>query len=283
MSSSGNVLKSNFIKFTGSNTRVIDSSALVAKRLEGFTGVLRERAEEEVSYEPVYDEEGNLIPQESIDMLTGEETVAEEEVIPSEPTPEDIKESLDQMIAEAQAEADRIIEKANETAEAIKNTARDEGLAEGRELATSELLELKAELADEQNRIKTEYENLVATLEPQMVEVITDIYNHVFGNSLYSRKDVMICLVNKALMHIESNDQVVVYVCPADYDMIVENRNQLIEKTAFQTPPEIIQRDDFEKGQAKIETPFGILDCSIDTELKELSKTLKALSFEGKG
>ena len=42
-----NVFKANFIQFSPENTKVIDMSSLVAKRLEGYSGVLRDSSEME--------------------------------------------------------------------------------------------------------------------------------------------------------------------------------------------------------------------------------------------
>ena len=44
-----NIVKANFIQFSAENTKVIDTNSLVAKRLEGFSGVLRESLDDEDS------------------------------------------------------------------------------------------------------------------------------------------------------------------------------------------------------------------------------------------
>ena len=282
MSNSGNVLKSSFIKFSNANTRVIDSSALVAKRLEGFTGVLREQDEEPVS--DGADAEFNP----SLEMLTDEnfegtefasdgvftEAPVEEAY---EPSPEEIKETI---LAEARAEADRILEEARESAEALKNSAREEGLAEAREIAEGELAAAKQELEDEANQLRSDYESMVLSAEPRMVEVLTDIYRHVFSDNFYNQREVMITLLNKAMLSVNGVEQIVIYVCPTDYQILVPAKEKICEGMIAKSDIEFVQRDDFVSGQAKLETPFGIIDCSIDTELEELTKALRVLSYE---
>lgn len=290
MSDSGNVLKSNFIQFSKEDIRVIDSSALVAKRLEGFTGVFKERSDaleegaaggtedetssaiDELTDDGGYGEDGSFEP------MSFEDTPAE----PEEVIPENVKAQCEAMISEAQAEAEQILAQAVAEAEAIKEKAREEGLSLGREAAMTELEQGKDELAAELLRMHKEYEELALDLEPKMVEVITGVYEHVFGLGFYSRRDVMICLINKALMNMNPDERIVIHVAVEDYDMLIGMKNSLVEKTALREEPEIVQRDDFEPGTVKIETPFGIVDCSIDTELKELARTLKVLSYEGR-
>lgn len=286
MSSSGNVYKSNFIQFSEKNTRVIDTSALVAKRMAGFSGVLRER-ENEFSESDEYDG----YPADSIDELTGDYPMEEgfsqglnAEVV--EPVSiineEAVKEECARLLKEADEQAEAIRNAARIEAENIKKNAYEEGYDNGREAALSEVLMAKREFENKEAALREEYENALATIEPKMVDVITSVYEHVFSSNFFSRRDVMVCLINRALMNIETEEKITINVCRDDYDMLVGMKASLFERVNLKKDPEIVQRDDFEKGQAKIETPFGIIDCSIDTELKELRHTLMVLSYEGR-
>ncbi len=284
MSSSGNVYKSNFIQFSENNTRVIDTSALVAKRMAGFTGVLRER-ENEFSKE-----EYENYPADSIDELTGDyseegfsEGLNAEVIQPvSIINVDEVKEECARLLKEADDQAEAIRNAAKIEAEEIKKAAYEEGYDSGREAALSEVLMAKREFENKEAALREEYEKTLAEIEPRMVDVITGVYEHVFSSNFFSRRDVMVCLINRALMNIETEEKITINVCRDDYDMLVGMKASLFERVNLKKDPEIVQRDDFEKGQAKIETPFGIIDCSIDTELKELRRTLTVLSYEGR-
>lgn len=277
--SSGRVVKNNFIQLSSKNTRVINPNDLFAKRMEGFSGVLREK-------EAAADEALNEFresDEDCIDALTGE--YSEEEPLKEEVTRESVEEQCQKLLEDADAKASEIVMAANEEAESIRSKAHDEGYEEGyskgREEALSELIEAKRQLEEERQSMTASYNEKMRLMEPEMVNVITNVYEHVFGANFYSRRDVMVCLINKALISADTDDQMVIHISPADYDMLVGMKNMLFDKVTYKTEPEIRQRDDFVKGQAKIETPYGILDCSIDTELKELKRMLKVLSYEG--
>lgn len=280
MSNSGNVVKSNFIKLSDLKVRVIDSNALVAKRLEGFSGLYTEKPQDE-SYESDEESEESAL----LDELTGDgyggEAIDESEPVMSEDIKMQIEAEREQVIAEAASEAERIINEARAAAEAIRNTARDEGFNAGRNEALEALDAAKAELEEERRQMEEQYQDLVDSIEPRLVDAITEVYESVFGANLYSRRDVMICLINKALMHADSLGEVLIFVSSEDYNMLVGMKASLFDRTSFKEEPEIIQRDDYPKGKAKIETPYGIIDCSIDTELKELSRSLRLLSYDG--
>jgi len=281
LSNSGNVVKSSFIKLSETNVRIIDPNALVAKRLEGFSGLYQEQTEE-----AQYDDENMSEEASMLDELTGDSEGSTEYVEDEVPLPEELSVSFEEqreaIIAEANAEAERILNEAKAGADAIREQAKEEGYKDGQDLAFAELENAKAGLEEERQQLEASYQELVDSLEPQLVDAITEVYESVFGANLYSRRDVMICLINKALMHAESLGEVLIFVSSEDYDMLIGMKASVFDRTNFKEEPEIIQRDDYPKGKAKIETPYGIIDCSIDTELKELSRALRLLSYDGR-
>ncbi|MBR5896546.1 MAG: hypothetical protein IKZ39_02905, partial [Lachnospiraceae bacterium] len=292
-------------RMTGSNVRVIDSNALVAKKMEEHSRLLREREAAMAQTMPEDgDEQGPIVgngdpTQEDptvsalIDDPESESYVAPSlvELEPIEPinpdapgtlSPEEIREECQKLINDANLKAQDIIDDAKANAQRIKESAIEEGYNAGKESALQELLEAKRELEAREEQIREEYDRLVDELEPKMVEAITDVYAHVFGNNFFSQRDVMVCLVNKALRHVDTSDPVMIEVSNEDYDMLIGMKNALYDKIMIKNEPEIVRRDDFKRGQAKIETPYGIIDCSIDTELTELTRYLKMLSYEGR-
>lgn len=299
MSSNGNgVFKTNFIRMTDKNVRVIDNNAIVAKKMEEYSNLLREK-ELEAAMPEDGDEQGPVgMGDESIDALTGEPSEgafsdgimdyvqpADEAVNPDTPgalSVDEVRLECQNLINEANLKAQDIIDDAKAAAERIKESAIEEGYNAGKESALQELIAAKREFEAKEEQMREEYDRLLDDLEPQMVEAITNVYAHVFGNNFFSQRDVMVCLVNKALRHVDTADSVMIEVSNEDYDMLIGMKTALYDKIMIKNEPEIVRRDDFKKGQAKIETPYGIIDCSIDTELTELTRYLKMLSYDGR-
>jgi len=289
-----------------SNVRVIDTNALVAKKIEEHSRVLREREAAQAMPEDG-DEQGTGMGQSSLyDGQTDDPTVSAlttdedmesyvapelvqlepiEPVGPDAPgalSADEIREECQKLINEANLKAQDIIDDAKAESQRIKEAAMEEGYNAGKESALQELLEAKRELEAKEAKMQEDFDRLVDELEPQMVDAITGVYEHVFGNNFFSQRDVMICLVNKALRHVDTGENVMIEVSNEDYDMLIGMKASLFDKVMIKNEPEIVRRDDFKKGQAKIETPYGIIDCSIDTELTELTRHLKMLSYEGR-
>lgn len=285
MSSSGNVFKSNFIRYTDENTRIIDTSELVAKRLQSIPGLVRENSEKPEKAEgftPGLEEFYGESPE--LDMLT--EPVEGEEA-PGVISAEEINASLekaqaeyDEIINRANAEAEAMLAAARAEAEQIKTNAYAEGLAKGQAETEAFLSEKVAEMDAYAENLNAEYENQVKAIEPLMVEVISGVYKKVFSEGIFDNKSVFYSLINKALLHIEASGPVTIYVAMSDLDLVLSMKEDLIARTTFKYVPEIMGREDFKPGQMKIETPFGIVDCGLDTQLDELTDALKVLSFE---
>lgn len=304
---SSNVVKGTFIRFTGENTRVIDSQELVKKRMDDYSGVLRERAEA-IDYESTYDETAD--GDDAVSALTSDEgdegfkeisfgSIAEHidvsndyEEIP-ESTGEirldadEVRRECQEMIDKANRKADEIRQAAKEEAAQIYEDAKAQGYQEGIESGRNDgLMEYNnkiQELEAEKEAIYNQYNELLLELEPKMVDTLISVYEHVFGNSLYSRRDVLLCLLNRALSSANGDGSITVYVSSADYEDVAAGQDDLIARTALREVPAIMVREDLEPGDAKIETPYGIIDCGIDTEFEELKKALLMLSHERRG
>ncbi|MBO4678206.1 MAG: hypothetical protein J5626_00905 [Lachnospiraceae bacterium] len=294
MSNTGNnfVFKNGFTRMTDSNVRIIDSNALVAKKMEEHSRVLREREAAQAQTMPEDgDEQGTFMGEggdATLDALTGEsdgfQPSSFEQLDPDAPgalSPDEIRDECEQLIKEANLKAQDIIDDAKAAAQRIKEEAMEEGYNAGKESALQELLEAKRELEAKEARMQDEFDRILADIEPKMVDAITDVYAHVFGNNFFSQRDVMVCLINKALRHVDTAENVMIEVSNEDYDTLIGMKTSLFDKVMIKNEPEIVRRDDFKKGQAKIETPYGIIDCSIDTELTELTRYLKMLSYDG--
>lgn len=307
---SSNVLKGTFIRFSGENTRVIDSQDLVKKRMDAFSGVLRERENNDPQAQGMQGE--SYVSDDVLSALTGDSDADEgfkeisfaqtaehiggvlepevQEYAGEEPVTlntEDVRRECEDMIAKANQKADEIRAEARIEGDRIREDAKTEGYSEGLEAGRAEGLEEYnakiMELEAEKEAIYAQYNEMLAELEPKMVESIVSIYRHVFGNSLYSREDVIVCLLNRALSVAESDGGVTIYVSSQDYEEIVARQNDIIAKTALHEVPNILVREDLSEGQAKIETSHGIIDCGIDTELSELEKALLMLAYERRG
>ena len=275
---SSNIYKGSFVRFSPDNTKVIDTNDLVAKKLESYSNLLREREEPEVYPE----KESGAESDETFDALTHDPDAQPEQPEEAAPSYEEVKQACDDLINQANAQASSLLDHAEKKAKTIRENAFEEGRKEGYDAGMAEAEEHYAskvqELKEKEAAMTAEFEELARNLEPKMVEVITGVYEKVFGMGFYNKKDVLVTLISRALSDAETDDKIIIHVSAEDYELVESAKEDLFKDLPESAQPERRKRESLSSGDAKVETNFGIMDCSVDTELKELGRTLRILS-----
>ena len=289
-----NLFKAGFVSFDQGETRIIDSNELANKKIEAFQEqeLKRQRAQMaseegvEEGEEPV-----DFIPgleMEQLNQLTEDQGVIEPMQSPDPQFDmEAMQAEIDFKIQQAQEQADAIIQEANEQADTIRNNAIDQGRREGYDAGYQEGVaaaeSLKAEIEQQREGLEKEYQQLVDELEPEMVDILTQIYEHVFGIELREDKAIILHLLKSTLSRIEPGNNLIVHVSSDDYDEVIDERDSLDACiTSPNTTMEIIEDPLLKENECMIESDSGVFDCSLGVELSEISRKLKLLSFDRK-
>ncbi len=300
-----NVYKYFVAKENPDNTRYIDTNAITeermrfheeqqARRKAEVERLSRERARAEAGEdgeEETEGEEGEFVAgltADEIDPETGEvlgeAVVGTEEALEEEEPeiPEAFREMAEQMIAEAQQQAEDILSAANEEAKQIKTKAHEEGhgagYAEGQKAAQQELAEGKAQLDQIRASLQTEHDEAMKELEPQLLAVILQVFERVFGIQMEGKKEILSHLVTNTILGVEGAREFRIRTGTEDAAFLSEQMPVIREKVGSDISVEVIADQTLSGGQCMIETDSGIFDCSIDTELTNLIKDLKSLA-----
>lgn len=189
---------------------------------------------------------------------------------------EQIQEQADQLIADAQAQA-----------EEIKNNAFSQGHDAGYQAGYQEAVAAKAAQDAEFEQLKKEleesYRAMADAFEPEMVETLTRIYEHVFNVRFAEDKNVILHLIEQTLSRTEPTGDFLIHVSGADYETLIDAKDSL--RAAIPNPNcnlEIVEDTFLKENECMIETDGGVFDCGLGTELSELSKKLQLLSWSGR-
>lgn len=279
-----NVYKGNYIQVSDENTRIIDTSSIVAKRLANSAPRIIGEPET-FEGDMTVDEYGNAYSDETLARLVNDENDSFKQGLNApEINAESVAEECRAMIEQANEEAGNILGNAKAEAEGIYEDAKRSGYEAGfaeavKSLETEYQLKQQA-LQEREEELNRRYNELLMQAEPKMAEAVISAFEHVFGASLYDNRDVMCTLINRALFDADDTATIIVHVSSEDYDMITADKDALIPSGGFAIEPEIRKHDEFASGTAKIETASGIIDCSIDTEFRELKKAIMLLAGE---
>jgi len=200
--------------------------------------------------------------------------------------PMNVQKEVDTILSDAQEQARQIVEQARAEAESVKNDAieegRKQGYDEGYSQGYSEANEkVSLSLNEKTRELEDNYEKMIASVEPEMVDALTKIYEHVFNVSFKEDKNIVLHLLKNALSRIESNGNFLVHIAPDDFD-IVSDAKEMLKQTITNpdTVLEIVEDSTLHENECIIETDGGVFDCSLGVELEELSRKLKLLSYD---
>ena len=288
-----NLFKAGFVSFDNSEARIIDNNELANQKIEAYHEELLKRQRAQMAEEHGLYEEGatedDFVP--GIDMEQLSQLTEDQSMLESIPDPQfdmqAMQAEIDLKLQQAQEQADMIIQQAQEQADGIRANAVDQGRQEGYDAGYQEgMMAAAAQQEDIENQraeLEKEYQQLVDELEPEMVDVLTQIYEHVFNIELREDKGIILHLLKSTLSRIEPGRDLIVHISSDDYDDVMEEKETLDACiTSPNTTMEIIEDPLLKENECMIESDSGVFDCSLGVELSEISRKLKLLSFDRK-
>ena len=293
-----NVIKGNYgYSFREDNTKVIDTNSLVAGKLEELSRMVPIQADAEDDFEETFTQGIDAMQVERLladDSSDGDEESSSNVI--KAPPPEKVRlaqagEEAQAMLDRARGEAEDIVSAARAEADSVRKEAVDEGhragydagYEDGTRKAAEEFEQRAAQLAQKDRELEERYESALSQLEPQMVEIFTDIYEHVFHVSFSEKKEVLFYLIQDALRKAESGKNFIIHVSAQDHEFISSKKGELSDVLAGGGSVEVIEDITMKAAECFIDTGSGIFDCSVDTELEALKKELRLLSYSPGG
>ena len=212
-----------------------------------------------------------------------------EEGIPAEDITADLKEKM----AEAQAEADGIIDSAREQADQIVIDARSQaddvraqaheegfeaGKEEGIQAGMEETNRIREELEGERQQLEAEYERMVADLEPKFVKVVCELIEKLTGVVIADQEELILHLIKAGLSDVRKGaERIIVRISPEDAPIVEQHKKDLLDEVAEGVTIDIMPQESMEKNDCIIETDNQMLDAGIHTQLENMVTAIKMM------
>lgn len=293
-----NLYKSAGISLAADTPRVIDSNALAAERAAAEKALAEKESREKRTVPLPEDEDGFsqglsavILDNLTEDLENGREASAAAQE-------EEINRQGGQVIQEARERAERLAEEMKQQAqfeienmkkeaadrltverERILMETRELGYQDGLDEGKKEIDAIRQELAAQRRQLEAQYDSLIENLEPQFIDTLTGIYEHIFHVELSGYRDIVVHLIADTLRKTDGAKDYIVHVSKEDYPYVSMQKKQLMAGTGASLL-EVVEDITLSKNQALIETDGGIYDCSLGTQLHELGKKLRLLSYE---
>ena len=270
-----NLVKQNYIIAASTeNVRVINSNQAIEEKLSHLADELKKAREEELKSSEK--EEGGEF---------SEGIVAEEIQALQEPTAEELlenaKEEAKAILDAARAQADEMLNDAHKKGLQEFEEQKKNGYAAGAEALRAELEEEKQKLIQELDISRQEYENRyqekMDTMEQDLIEVLIQVFDHVFHIQFEDKKDILVALASNMLQNAESGKNFRIHVAPADADVMKQHVDEFTEIIGNGAVVEIVRDPKLAENECQIETEYGLFDCGLDTEYQNLIKDIRSL------
>ncbi|WP_051353105.1 flagellar assembly protein FliH [Thalassobacillus devorans] len=186
-------------------------------------------------------------------------------------------------------EAEKIIEQQRLAWEQEKvdltESARKEGFnaghREGRQLAYQE-----AEIHINQSRqvvdqAREDYRQIIESSETAILEIALRIAEKIMKHQLTEKPEKFLPIVKEVIAEVQDQPEIVISVHPDQYALVLAQKDELEVLTSGKTILTIYPYAELEPFSCKVESPFGSIDASIDSQLSELRKQLLQISKEG--
>ncbi len=284
---SSNLFKYRYTNVQQEDKRVIDTNELVAKRIEELIAKKQQQAETQQGFvsglnAPVVDVDALFQDNEDGEASQNNVIKASEDI---ENLLANAREEAEAILAEAKAEAEAILTEAKAKALAdrqkVLSDAKQQGYTEGTLKLQKETEALQRQYREKERQLEAEYQEYYDTMEPQFIDTITSIYEHIFHVELRSYREILVYLISTTMRKIEGNRNFIIHVSKDDYPYVSMQKKQIAAgATTSSSSVEIVEDLTLSKNECLIETEGGIFDCGLGTQLSELSQKLRILSFE---
>ncbi len=289
---SSGLLKASYITVKDDEKRVIDSNQMVSDRIQKLSEMLQDASDQ--TFAEGFSEGLDALNVEQLLMDrdamgdVADASVSNEEMLSSareeaENIMSEARRNADAILADANAQAQEILSNADAQAQAAFSDAQKKGYEEGSAAGYNDGMQ-KMSAAEEELNVRAAameemYQRQISELEPRFVEVLTDIYSHIFHVDLSGKTELILYLLKDAIRGIDSGRDFLVHVSKDDYTDVCEHKEVLLQGLSSQASMEIIEDITLSKGECFVESEGGIFDCSLGTELELLKKELVLLSY----
>lgn len=184
------------------------------------------------------------------------------------------------IIKEAEAEARRILEKSREDAKKGKKEieeAKSKGYDDGYNEAKMQYESLIAEAKSIREEAIKEYKRILESAEADIVEIILNIARKVLQTEISQNREIIFNLVREAIDNCSYKNDIVLRLSPYEYDFIMKEKDEIDSILEDVENLEIKKDPSLKEGDCIAETPYGCVETSMQVKLNKIENAFREL------
>ncbi|MGE6525771.1 flagellar assembly protein FliH [Bacillus safensis] len=157
--------------------------------------------------------------------------------------------------------------------EEAKQAGYQDGFQKGEADANLQYQAILDQANDIAGLARQDYEEKIESSAEQIVELAFELAKRVW-NAAEETKDQFLALVKQVISEVKEYDDISIYVAPEHYEHVMEYKDELIRILQKDTHLAIYSDEKAPKGTCYVETSFGKVEASVDTQLNQLKEKL---------
>lgn len=162
--------------------------------------------------------------------------------------------------------------------------AKREGYVEGREIGRNEALAEYEDIISHSrsivDRSQKDYIEKIESAEETILQLSLKVAEKVMATKLTENPHDFLHIVKQVLKEVKEYENIKIHVHPTKYELVLNQKNELMSILTNETDLFIYANEEAEENSCYIESPYGRIDASIDTQLVELKQQLIELLGE---
>lgn len=187
---------------------------------------------------------------------------------------------------DAMVKAAEIISKAELDAENIRQSAYQEGYDKGLEEGNMEAMRradeylenVRRELGHSEEQLRIDMQSALKESENKLVDLSCNLIERITGMLIAEYKPVLLHMINEALKEADASKKFIIKVSEENYSYVSDNEDRLFGAANPGISIEIYGDSSMRNDQCVIESENGIIDLSMDVQIKNLVTAIKLLS-----
>ena len=187
---------------------------------------------------------------------------------------------------DARVQAAKILADAEKDAEEIRENARKEGYNQGLEEGNMEAMRRADVYLENINKeqelivqeARQQMEEELAASQSQMVDISCMLIEKLTGILVDEYKPVLLHIINNTLSDSDTSNKFIIKVSEDNYSYVLDNHDRLVGAGNPNISIEVYGDSKLDNRQCIIESDNGIVDLSMDVQIKNLITAIKLMS-----
>lgn len=225
------------------------------------------------------------LPTEKDEIFSAKQ-LAEEELSKAKKELEQINEEKEAQISSIKAEIDKEKENWEEEKKKLIEAAEKEGYEAGFLRGKEESNEAFVSLIEQANTItdsaQKDYDKTIEKSEETILGLAMHTASKIMKQKIEENPSAFLPIVKAAMKELKDQRVITVYLHPDNYHTVMEQKDELVQILEDDMKLSIYVKENLAVNGCLIHHPFGQIDASVDTQLKQIRKALFEIAMENR-